>query len=1356
MKQGDLVADRFEILSLAGRGGMGVVYQARDLLSGGPVALKVLHGSSQSYASRFAREAQVLADLEHPGIVRHVAHGCTPASELYLVMEWLEGEDLAQRLPRARLAIEECVGIARHAAEALGAAHDRGIVHRDVKPSNLFLLGGDVDRVRLLDFGIVRLTAGTMTLTGVTFGTPGYMAPEQARGDRRLDARADIFALGAVLFECLTGRAAFVGEHLMAVLAKIVLEDAPRVRELRHDAPRALDQLVARMLAKEPGARPRDGRELAAELTGLGSFTGASSVSALPPEPSLTPGEQRLLCVVLAGSKGHLEPTFSAGQSAAGASLRHVRAAVARCDARLECLADGSVIATLTGGQSATDQVAQAARCALAIRAHWPDLPVVLATGRGVMAGRLPVGEAIDRAVELMGAAPRLHPSAPAIEGEIRAEDEGEIRAEAEEDDDELPAIRLDYVSAGLLGTRFDIRRVGSGHWLTGEREMPEAIRTLLGRPTPCVGREREIYTLDATLAECFEEPAARVVLVTAPAGVGKSRLASEVIRKAEGRGPIEIWCGRGDPVSAGSPFGMIAPAVRRAAGVLDGEPLAIRQKKLAARVGRHLHQKEASRIIEFVGELVGVPFGERAGRWPSPARSADVVETAPSSWQSSGPPHGGQPAASDPSGEVSVQLRAAREDAMLMGDQMRRAWEDFLAAECASQPLLIVLEDLHWGDLSSVKLIDAALRHLRHQPFMVLALARPEVRDLFPRLWAERNMLELRLDALSRRACERLARHVLGAGVPAETVSKLVTQSDGNAFYLEELIRTVAAGRGNVLPETVLAMVQARLEALSADERWILRAASVFGQVFWQGGVMALLGGKQGLPLAAHLAKLVEREIITGAAAGRFPGEVEHTFRHSLVREAAYSMLTDDDRMLGHRLAGEWLERTGEIEAIGLAEHFERGGEPERARRWYLRAAEQALGGNDLVAVISRSERGVQNGAAGEELGVIRLLQAEALRWRGEHAEAQSRAVEAMRWLPKGSPRWFSAAGEIALGSARLGIFAPLTDLIDDLCAPGVEVARQVIVALGRVALSLLFGGLRDVAARVIARIDEAEPLVLADDLGALAVIQRLRANRAATRGDSAAYLRGLEAAIACFERAGDIRNACNARANAGHASMELGAYGEAERTLREALATAERLGLTTVAAAAKHNLGLTLMRQGAIEAGRAAEVEAVEAFHAQGDRRLEGASRMYLAMILARAERLEEAEREALLAVELVASLRSLRAAALAVLAAVRLASGRAKGALAAAEEAMQGLEQLGGLEEGDALSRLVHAEALHATGDIPAARAALAAACERLLVRANQIGDPIRRASFLENVPENARTLVLAEAWGVAPGR
>src|SRR5262249_20615763 len=153
--------------------------------------------------------------------------------------------------------------------------------------------------------------------------------------------------------------------------------------------------------------------------------------------------------------------------------------------------------------------------------------------------------------------------------------------------------------------------------------------------------------------------------------------------------------------------------------------------------------------------------------------------------------------------------------------------------------PVLLVLEDLHWGDLSTMRFVDEALRELGESRWMVLALARPEVHDLFPKLWADRPMQEIRLAGLSRRAGERLVRQVLGERADPGTIERLVQKADGNAFYLEELIRAVAEGKGDRLPETVLAMVEARLSRLEEQARRVLRAASVFGEVCWEGGVL-------------------------------------------------------------------------------------------------------------------------------------------------------------------------------------------------------------------------------------------------------------------------------------------------------------------------------------------------------------------------------------------------------------------------------------------------------------------------------------------------------------------------------------
>jgi tetratricopeptide (TPR) repeat protein len=535
-------------------------------------------------------------------------------------------------------------------------------------------------------------------------------------------------------------------------------------------------------------------------------------------------------------------------------------------------------------------------------------------------------------------------------------------------------------------------------------------------------------------------------------------------------------------------------------------------------------------------------------------------------------------------------------------------------------------------------------------------------------------------------------------------------------------------------------------------------------------------------------LATLVEREVVTIREAGKLPDESEFIFRHALLREAAYAMLTDADRTLGHKLAGEWLESVGERDAMVLAEHFERGAQPARAVSWYRRAAEQALEGNDLRAAIDRAERGITcattepvrsrrgsaqatkrsasaNGADepvpsarptpadAETIGSLRLLQAEAHRWRGEHAEAQKRAALAMESLPNRSTRWYSAAGELALASGRLGDADRIVPLVGDLCAEtdDARVYRSRTVALARAAITLLHAGRYPEAERIMGEVTRLEGMIPRLDPGVGAVIQRVRATHAKFRaGDPGAYLIGAEGAAACFEQAGDLRNACNGRVNVGHATMELGAYSRAEQALWEALTMAKRMSLPAVMALAKHNLGLVLARQGAFEQARAMEAEAVEAFRVQGDRRLEGASRVYLALILQLSGKLEEAEREALTTLQQNGKIPGLRAHALAVLTEILLGRGETARAAEASAEAMRLLDTLGSIEEGESSIRLAHAEALAAQGNRQAASDAIRLARERLCARADRISDEELRKSFLERVPENSRTLALAAAW------
>ena len=243
-------------------------------------------------------------------------------------------------------------------------------------------------------------------------------------------------------------------------------------------------------------------------------------------------------------------------------------------------------------------------------------------------------------------------------------------------------------------------------------------------------------------------------------------------------------------------------------------------------------------------------------------------------------------------------------------------------------------------------------------QTFMVFALARPDVHETFPDLWRERNPHEFGLGDLSRKACERLVREILGQ-LPAEHVERLVVRSGGNAFYLEELVRAVSEGRADELPGTVLAVASARLEALEPETRKVLRAASVFGRVFRAGGVRALLGDASAASLPQQIEKLLRHEVIVRRSASKVTEDDELAFRHDLVREAAYAMLTDADRTLGHGLAGVWLEeerRGGAARSRGAISSV--AGIVQRRWSSFVEPRGRHSGGNDFDGAIRYADR--------------------------------------------------------------------------------------------------------------------------------------------------------------------------------------------------------------------------------------------------------------------------------------------------------------------------------------------------------------------------------------------------------------
>ena len=293
---GEVLAGTYRIESLLGEGGMGTVYEVAHLRVPRRFAVKVLNREvvgNRDIFERFRREAEIASAIGNKHIVQVLDFNHCADGSPYMVLELLRGEDLSQRIARlGRLDLLQTTTVVVQICDALSAAHAAGIVHRDLKPGNVFLIEdeGRDDFVKVLDFGISKVLHGldSVTRTGVVFGTPQYMAPEQAQG-KPVDARTDLFSLGSIIFECLTGRPAFEGETPFAVAYKVCHEPATPLRSLAPDLPEQVERVVLRAMAKPPEGRYAGAGALADDFLRASGMPSRAVSQPMPARPASRP-----------------------------------------------------------------------------------------------------------------------------------------------------------------------------------------------------------------------------------------------------------------------------------------------------------------------------------------------------------------------------------------------------------------------------------------------------------------------------------------------------------------------------------------------------------------------------------------------------------------------------------------------------------------------------------------------------------------------------------------------------------------------------------------------------------------------------------------------------------------------------------------------------------------------------------------------------------------------------------------------------------------------------------------------------------------------------------------------------------
>jgi serine/threonine protein kinase/tetratricopeptide (TPR) repeat protein len=1376
VSQGHEIGWRYRIAEQLGCGGVGRVFRAYDRATEMEVALKVVRhevGGRRSWRGLLGSEVRHARLVQHPNVCRIFdlgeADGLT-----FLTMELAEHGTLRKSVDDARARpLADRAADMRAVAAGMAAIHAAGLLHRDLKPENVLRMADG--RVVVSDFGLA--VADQISPHHSRGGTCGYMAPELVRGGKAT-RRSDVWALGVTMHEILRGHpprlpepftSAGAEERLEAALTALCLgccsrqarrrpPDAGEVlRRLQRLDGETLQARLARPMsvieALRLGARSlealaalhrqrdvhgaicpanilvaRDGRvrllrpsrdpDLAAaadpiyvpaggrggpaeDLVAIGAIvvrclTGAPPSGGVMPSlpPALPARARRVLTRMLAAdpSRRALHAAAVAVELAAavdeidahpaartragdtdfrgeqrwlyavvvGEPVERVRALL-RPGEEVELRVDSLEPTTtaITIGGPPRDLAAVAGRCALQLRAHLPAAPIAIAAG--VSAARAGRGVVTGRACALLDAAPP-----------------GEIF--------------LDPSAAAALAERYRVEQ-GTPARLTGEAHPLERPRTVLGVETPCFGRERVLCTLVGLWEECVQESVARAVLVTAAAGLGKTRVRHELLdRLVAGRRPFTQLVGRGDALRVGAPFALLGPALRAAAGIGEDTPADEAAGRLHGHLARLLPPASLDRAVALLGELAGLA-----------------------------------PASASPT----------RHNTRLVGDQIRSAWLDYVHAACAQGPVVIVLEDLHWGDAASVQLVEAALRTEREQPLLVVGFARPAVDRRFPRLWADGDVQRMPLPPLTAGTAHRLIRHVLGEQAGTVDPGWIVERSEGNPLHLEELLRAVGGPRPQQLPAAILRITQSRFDGLPSATRRVLRAASLFGETFHAAGVRAVLRGGQDLD--RHFETLVGREILY-----RRPGAPndELAFRHALLQQGAYETLTPRDRLLGHARVARHLEARGERQALVLVEHHQRAGHRRQAAHWCLEAARQALKADDLAGAIDRARRGERLGARGRLLGRMLLVESTARKWRGDYTGAERAARRALD-LVRG-PERFAAAAALVAALGQLGRFDDVGRWARRLRgwtarAPRTDARLSCsIVTAGYLIMGRELEMTEELLAAVEAEVENPE--LRAD-------AHRVRGLLAGARGDCTTALLHTDMARAAFDRLGDVRCTAEAVGNSAYLLLALGAPERAIAACRTVLRVAERLDLSYLTTATLLNLADAESRRGAPAAALGAANAALALARRQGDRRWEGSALAFLASLAWSGKDFPTAAQHARAAISCLAEVPGTRAVAEAYLARAQLAQGRTGTALALARAAHSRWQTMGSEDDDESVIPLAYAECLLAAGEQREGLSVLRAALCRLDRRAAAIDAGDKRRDFIQRNPVHARLVELA---------
>ncbi|MGW8314574.1 MAG: protein kinase domain-containing protein [Bacteroidales bacterium] len=918
----------YTILEELGRGGMGIVYRARDERLDRIVALKVLASElseDPDSRERFIKEARLASSLQHSRICTIHEIDKTPEGKLFISMDYYEGETLQQIIFKGNRTLDQILGLAIQMAEGISVAHQKGIVHRDIKPGNVIVTPDE--EVKILDFGLAKLTLKqSHTQTGKILGSVSYISPEQAQG-RKVDHLSDIWSLGVVLYEMVTGITPFSNEFEAAVIYAILDKSPVPPTEINEMVPEDLETLIYRCLRKNRNERFQSMEEVTSELIRIRNGLGKNPYKKPPIKARKSRQvERRLATMLVTEFEDYHKLIATLDEEEADQVMTRIFEIVSIVSEEFGGIITGRtdhrftiVFGTTGRGENAP---VQAINAAISLRLRAKEI----SSQRNKMPVRLKT--AVNTGMVIFKHIFTGEREEYAVTGDALAQAH-QLRSTA--DGEEIVAGPLTYRNTHMLfgfKTLKPVRLSGTSEPVPVYLLLSDKIRDVRKTvhldwliQSELVGREKEIDTLQLHLMKLIHGEGS-IINVIGEAGVGKSRLIAEFVKREKSR---DLHIIQGRAVSAGETLSYfpVIDLIRNMTGIQESDDKGTAFRKLEKLV-REYCSSESDEVFPFIATLMGM----------------------------------------DLEGSYAETLKGLEGEGLekLVMKNMRT----LLTATASQFPVIIIVEDLHWADQSSIQLLKSLYRLVENHPILFINVFRPDYSETGEKVRAsirDRHggyYTEIFLQPLDDHQSELLIKNLLKTRVLHPRIKSLViTQTEGNPLYMEEVTRsmidegiiTLEEGHARVSDKTISGIIpgsindvlMSRIDKLDEDARTLVKIASVIGRHFFQKVIMHIVGEEMDVKLI--LDQLIRTQLIRERHRME---EVEYIFKHALIHQAAYNTILSGQRKDLHLKVGKSIEevfrdRIHDFYGI-LAYHYGLGEVPERAEHYLIKAGEIAL----------------------------------------------------------------------------------------------------------------------------------------------------------------------------------------------------------------------------------------------------------------------------------------------------------------------------------------------------------------------------------------------------------------------------